>query len=92
MRRASLPAGMMASCLGGLLAILLAVAPAMARAEEPPKPSSTLPALPAGSIAIPEPLLEKVALYLQERPYREVAPLLAALQQAVHDSPKAAPR
>jgi hypothetical protein len=35
------------------------------------------------TITLPSELVTEIALYLQERPYREVAGLLGALQQAV---------
>ena len=60
----------------GLLAVLSAWP---ARAQQSPTPQPKLPP----TITLPSELVTEIALYLQERPYREVAGLLAALQQAV---------
>jgi len=61
----------------GLLAMLSAW-PAQAQ-QSPAPPQKQLPP----TITLPSELVTEIALYLQERPYREVAGLLAALQQAV---------
>jgi hypothetical protein len=61
----------------GLLAVLCAWP---ARAQQSPATAQTK--LPP-TITLPSELVTEIALYLQERPYREVAGLLAALQQAV---------
>ena len=61
----------------GLL-VLLCAWPAWAQ-QSPAPPQSKLPP----TITLPSELVTEIALYLQERPYREVAGLLAALQQAV---------
>jgi hypothetical protein len=61
----------------GLLAVLCALP---VQAQQSPAPSQTK--LPP-TISLPSELVTEIALYLQERPYREVAGLLGALQQAV---------
>ena len=61
----------------GLL-VVLCVWPARAQQAPPPAPTKLPP-----TITLPSELVTEIALYLQERPYREVAGLLAALQRAV---------
>ena len=68
----------------GLLALLSAW-PAWAQ-QSPAPPQKQLPP----TITLPSELVTEIALYLQERPYREVAGLLGALQQAVAEQSREA--
>lgn len=62
-----------------LVVVLLCGAPA--GAQEPA--SAPMPKQLPPTITLPSELVTEIALYLQERPYREVAGLLAALQQVI---------
>ncbi len=65
---------------GTAVALLVALCALPARAQQSPvSPQQRLPP----TITLPSELVTEIALYLQERPYREVAGLLGALQQAV---------
>jgi hypothetical protein len=54
--------------------------------QPPTPPDKQLPP----TITLPSSLVTEIALYLQERPYRAVAGLLAALQQAVAEQSRGA--
>lgn len=68
--------------LSAALAALSLVWPAQAQ----PPPSKQLPP----TITLPSDLVTEIALYLQERPYREVAGLLGALQQVIAEQTRQA--
>ncbi len=61
-----------------LLGPLLLVRSALA--QSPPSPRQLPP-----TVTLPSDLVTEIAVYLQDRPYREVAGLLGALQQAIAD-------
>jgi len=70
-----------------VIALLAVLCASPARAQQSPTPPERQ--LPP-TITLPSALVTEIALYLQERPYREVAGLLAALQQAVAEQSRGA--
>jgi hypothetical protein len=72
---------------GVVIGLLVLLSAWSARAQQSPPPARTK--LPP-TITLPSELVTEIALYLQERPYREVAGLLGALQQAVAEQSREA--
>ena len=69
-----------------LAAALLRAVPAGAQQPPPAPAQKQLPP----TITLPSELVTEIALYLQERPYREVAGLLGALQQVIAEQTRGA--